>query len=64
MERDRGKGDVLGDDLCLSVAENHGAGGGESAESVHALLGAEFLPETDADVEDNDKGQDAAFNVV
>lgn len=55
---------LLGYDLLLSVAENHGAGRGQGAEGVHALLGAVLLPEADADVEDNDEGEDAALDVV
>lgn len=55
---------LLGDNLSLTITKNHGAGRGESSESIHALLSAVLLPETNGHIEKDNKGQDTTFNVV
>lgn len=55
---------LLGDDLSVAIAKDHGAGGGEGAESIHALLCAVLLPESYGDIEEDDTSEDSSFNVV
>ena len=59
-----GERNLLGDNLGLSIAKNHGTGRGESSESIHALLSAILLPETNGDVEDDNKDKHTTFDVV
>lgn len=55
---------LLGNDLSVAIAKDHGAGRRQCAESVHALFRAVLLPETYGDIEEDDAGEDTSFNVV
>lgn len=58
------EGHLLGNDLSIAVAENHGTGGGHGTKSIHALLSAVLLPKAYGNIEKDDTSKDASFNVI